>query len=166
MISIVKLASAAVFAFGLMGCATEGIGGQAKLVTADVAGYHPSPNDVSVAAVQPPSTVTGKVGNRGLENATALNSDTSFGYHPDSNARPLAVQPPAVVTGKVGNRGLENVTAQNSDTSFGYHPSPNERPLAVQPPAVVTGAVGSGASMACVEGDGMVGVSPNARLCP
>jgi hypothetical protein len=123
MISIVKLASAAVLAFGLMGCATQGIGSQ---VTADGRGYHPSPNYVPVAAVQAPSTVTGKVGNLGLERATA----------------------------------------QNSDPSFGYHPSPNARPLAVQPPAVVTGDVGSGASRACVEGDGMVGVSPNARLCP
>ncbi len=123
MISFAKIASAAVLALGLMGCATEGVGAQA--VTADVAGYHPNPNYAS-AAVQPPSTVTGKVGNIGLERATA----------------------------------------QNSDTSFGYHPSPNERPLAVQPPAVVTGNVGSGDAMACVFGEGMTGVSPNARLCP
>ncbi|WP_394847848.1 hypothetical protein LZC95_10340 [Pendulispora brunnea] len=128
-------------AFGLMACATHGVG--QPQTGASVASYDPS----SV-------------------------------YQPSPNARPLAVAPPVTVTGGVGNAGFPERAAAgasvaNYDPSSVYQPSPNARPLAVAPPVTVTGAVGgdtqeNGTRTAhcTVAGEGSVGVSPNARLCP
>ncbi|WP_394837337.1 hypothetical protein LVJ94_10560 [Pendulispora rubella] len=128
-------------AFGLMACAAQGVG-------------------------QPQT------------GASIANYDPSSVYQPSPNSRPLAVAPPVTVTGGVGNAGLPEraqtgASFANYDPSSVYQPSPNSRPLAVAPPVTVTGAVEGGSleggnrtAHCTVAGEGSVGVSPNARLCP
>ncbi|HWL89149.1 MAG TPA: hypothetical protein VNO21_25275 [Polyangiaceae bacterium] len=125
MISIRKASFIAVVAFGLMGCATQGIASPSAPLMADASSsYQPSPN-ARPLAVQPPSTVTGAVGNRGIETASGVASNVS--YQPSPNARPVAVQPPPTVTGAVGSGETRTSLACVDQEEGATGTSPNAR---------------------------------------
>jgi len=128
----------ATFAFGLMGCATEGLG-QAQTAGASSATasydpssfYQPSPNSRPLA-VQPPPTVTGAVGGSVQKTVPVANGPSaslapSTFYEPSPNARPTVTE--ATVVGKVGGSSMASNCSVSAE-------------------------------------EGMSGISPNVRLCP
>ena len=165
----------ATFAFGLMGCATEGLGrphaaGISPTASYDPSSfYQPSPNAAPLA-VEPSRTVTGAVGGSFQKVAPASNGPSaslapaSF-YEPSPNFR---LTPPSLLTASAGGAqaaSATGLTASYAPASF-YAPSSNS-PMLLTAPGLLSNGNGMGAASCSVAGEeGMPGVSPNVRLCP
>ena len=125
----VRIASlVATFAFGLMGCATEGLGqAQTAGTTARTASYdlstsyQPSPN----ARLAAPATAIGSVEGGSANGAQASYIPSNF-YNPDPNARPAVAAAPATVIGStsgVHSSGCADLQASAEEGMPGVSPN-------------------------------------------